>query len=174
MYIKTIQFKNHVICIVSKTSTLIYSFNKKANNIIPLAFSIFDSKIICLYAVFIRVISLMTDRMVPGLACWMESDKEFDYIFLIIPRYLNLVINQWIFLLQIENAQVATTLKFWTDLGENICYFIEFGMKYDPLSRFKWKSCPSAYNFRIKVGNVRMVYYVIQFYFKLILLIWIW
>jgi hypothetical protein len=50
------------------------------------------------------------------------NDKQFDYTFLIICRYLKLVKNQKIILLQTENSQVVTTLKC-TEYEKIICYF---------------------------------------------------
>jgi len=48
--------------------------------------------------------------------------QEFEYNFTtcIIYRYLNLEKNQRIILQQIENSQMATTLKSGKDYGKNI------------------------------------------------------
>jgi len=43
-----------------------------------------------------------------------KKHLEFEFNFILICRYLNLVKNQGIILQQIENSQVATTLKFYT------------------------------------------------------------
>jgi hypothetical protein len=54
------------------------------------------------------------------------KDKEFEYNFLIICRYLNLVQNQRIIVWQIENSQVVKTWKFWTKHGEIKLFWSNF------------------------------------------------
>jgi hypothetical protein len=50
-----------------------------------------------------------------------------NYNFLIICRYLNIVNNQSSILEQIENSQVITSLRFWTDYyGKNMLFLVNF------------------------------------------------
>jgi hypothetical protein len=74
---------------------------------------------------------------------------------------LNIVKNQSIILKQIDNSQVVTTSQFWTDYGKNKCYFhwTLHSWKGTLLSALKGNNSCKTYNFRIKVGNVQMVYW---------------
>jgi len=51
------------------------------------------------------------------------KENEFEYIFLQIYRYLDIVENQRIISYQIKNSQVVTTFKFYTEYWKNIYYF---------------------------------------------------
>ena len=58
------------------------------------------------------------------------KDNQSEYNFLIVCRYLNLVNNLRIVLLQIKTSQVATTLKFCTDYGNKYMLFsLKFACK---------------------------------------------
>jgi hypothetical protein len=75
-------------------------------------FIVFYSKIIRFHSFLIRIISLMTGKMVPQSSKSNRKDNKFEYIFFI-SRYLYLVkkIDMLIWK-QIENSQLVTTLKF--------------------------------------------------------------
>ena len=70
-------------------------------------------------------------------------------------KYLNLVKKlDEIFLQQIENAQVVTTVKLWV---KYIWFSLNFTRKATILSTLKGNDSCKMYIFRIKVGNVQIV-----------------
>ena len=77
------------------------------------AHSWFDSKILLFYVFFIRIISIITVKAIPGLSRTMERTTNLC----IICRYLNLV-------KKLENNSIAKKLiPHWNFMGKNICYF---------------------------------------------------
>ena len=92
----------------------------------------------------------MRGKTIPVLARATERTKKFEYNFLIIWWCLNVLKNSRTILYQMENPQLVTRLKFWT----NYTISIEFCMKRTVLPSLKGNNSCKTYNFRIKVGNV--------------------
>jgi len=59
-----------------------------------------------------------------------------------------------------EKIQVVKTSTVWTDVVIIYVILIELCMTFDPYVCFKGNNSCKTYAFRIKVGNVQMVYLV--------------
>ena len=109
--------------------------------------------LIWLYNTFlIRVISLTTNKngIRSSKSKWKEPRIWFN--FLIFCRYLNLV--------QTENQHVAKTLKFWTYGGNIRYYHWTLYLKVHFCRVLRGNNSCKTYNFRIRVRNVQMVYFI--------------
>ena len=66
-----------------------------------------------------------------------------------------------IILLQIENSQVVTTLKFYADYQQNVHYFHWILHWKDPFVCIKGKYPYKSVEFWNQVGNVQIVYCIL-------------